>query len=246
MLGFAAVLLLSACSPSVPDVALETATPTATSTNTPVWFPPTATYTPSPTRAASPTAGPLEAVGELLLADTFGDDANWATNNSGSSSAVIANGRITLTTQIANAVVLSTRSEPVFSDFYAQIIVSPSLCDGEDEYGFIFRADPEGEHYRFTLSCDGRAKLDRYRNGTQIPSITWVEHNAIPRVAPSKSTLAVWAQESELRFFVNDTLVFTASDTVLYEGLLGVFIRSRGEGTLSVSFSDLQVWALEE
>jgi hypothetical protein len=58
--------------------------------------------------------------------------------------------------------------------------------------------------------------------------------------------LSVWASGSEMRFFVDDMLLFTVNDTLLYSGRLGVFIRARGEGPLTVSFSDLMIYALEE
>ena len=63
---------------------------------------------------------------------------------------------------------------------------------------------------------------------------------------PSKARLAVWASANELRFFVDDMLLFSLENAVIFEGSIGVYIRARGQGTLSVSFSDLQVWALED
>lgn len=240
------LLLLAACAPAEPSAPTETSLPTASPTATIDWFPATATHTPTATAEPSPTPNLHPGVGALLLSEDFADDEYWDTSQSDNSSALVANGRLTLRTQLANGLVLSARNEVAYRDFYAEITASPSICDGEDEYGLVVRNNSSGNHYRFALSCDGRAKVDRFHNGSLVIHESWVTSLVVPAVAPSVSRIAVWASGSQLRFFVNDTLIFTTSDPILFVGRLGVFIRQDGSGTQSVSFSDLQVWALEE
>ena len=242
MLG--CLLILAACAPQGEVLATPTALPTPPATETTDWFPATATPTLMPIVELSPTPDLLPGLGTQLLIDDFSDDAVWATSQSDSSSAMLANGRISLSTNETGNVVLSTRSEPFFGDFYAEISASPGLCDGEDEYGFVVRAASLGDQYRFGLSCDGRAKVDRILGGGASRPLGWLASPIIPSIMPSQARLAVWALGSEMRFFVDDVLLFSIDNAVIFEGTLGVYIRSRGQGTLSVAFSDLQVWAL--
>ena len=224
----------------------QTSPPVATAPATIEWVPPTATSTQQPTAVLSPTPDLRPGVAELILDDDFSDEQMWRSSQSDSASAILANNRLTLATDLPNGLLLTTRPEPAFGDFYAELSVSPSLCSGVDEYGFVVRASATGDHYRFALSCDGRAKVERIYNGASSLQAQWVENPLIPSRAPSNIRLGVWASGSDLRFFINDFYLFEVRDTVVYRGTLGVFARSRGQGALSVSFSDLQVWALEE
>jgi hypothetical protein len=47
-------------------------------------------------------------------------------------------------------------------------------------------------------------------------------------------------------FFVNDLYLFSVTDTQIFKGNVGVFVHTAGEGDVSVSFSDLQVWRVEK
>lgn len=239
------MMVLSACAAQGEILATPTSLPTQPATETPIWFPATTTPTLMPTAAQSPTPDLHPGLGAQLLNDDFSEDSVWATSQSETSSAMLANGRISLSTNEAGNVVLSTRSEPLFGDFYAEISANPGLCEGEDEYGFVLRAASLGDQYRFGLSCDGRAKVDRILGGGASRPLGWLANPIIPSIVPSQIRLAVWASGSELRFFADDVFLFSIDNAVIFEGTLGVYIRARGQGTLSVAFSDLQVWALE-
>jgi hypothetical protein len=127
------------------------------------------------------------------------------------------------------------------SDFYAEITASPTLCRDQDEYGLLLRVSEDQDYYRFSLSCDGHARLDRVIGQDASSPQPWVLSGAIPPGAPSVSNLAVWAAGSEIRFFVNDEYLFTIHDPVLPTGLLGVFARSASDMAVTVNFSDLVV-----
>jgi len=238
-------IILSACTPQAEILATATPTDVQVPTETIIWFPATATPTQLPVAEQSPTPDPHPGLGAQLLSDDFSTASFWPTNQSESSAAIISNGRITLSTSLSGNVVLSTRTEPAFGDFYAEITASPGLCDGEDEYGFIIRSASLGDQYRFGLSCDGRAKVDRILGAEASRPLGWIASPVIPSIMPSNVRLAVWGSGSELRFFVDDVFLFSLENAVIFEGGLGVYVRARGQGGLSVSFSDLQVWALD-
>lgn len=237
--------LLAACLVA-PQPELPTETPEAspTATETPVWFPPTPTASPFPTAVVSPTADLRVGVGELLVEDDFSDAALWSTSTDNNAAASISNGRLNLSLKSTKSYLITTRITPSFMDFYAEVTASPNFCHGEDEYGLIVRS-LDGNHYRFALSCDGRAKVDRYYNNSLSRQAGWVTSGAIPALAPSTSKLAVWAGGGQMHFFVNDFYLFTITDSLLYKGNIGVFVHTSGEDDASVSFSNLKVWRVE-
>jgi hypothetical protein len=135
----------------------------------------------------------------------------------------------------------SLRDGPILDDFYAEITASPTLCRAADEYGLLIRVSPLLDYYRFSVSCDGQARLDRVYGGQVSSPQPWTPGGMIQVGAPSLSRLGVWAVGKEMRFFVNDAYQFTVRDPLLQSGTLGVFARSAGDTAVTVSFSNLVV-----
>ncbi|MEX2161870.1 MAG: hypothetical protein WD751_08155 [Anaerolineales bacterium] len=244
--GLSALFLLftTACRVTfAPPVPTEAPTPAPTATATPIWFPPTATPTPFTGGNLAPTPDMRPGIGELLLVDDLSQADPWTTASDANGVAAVSEGTLHLTLREERSYMFSLRTAPVFTDFYAEITANPSLCDGQDEYGFVVRAK-DGDHYRLALTCDGHAKAERYQGGSLSRQAGWVQDLAIPSLAPSSSRLAVWASGEQMHFFVNDFYLFSIRDTQLYFGTLGVFVHAAGEGDVSVSFDDLQVWTL--
>jgi hypothetical protein len=248
-LTFASAVLLLACSGCrvtfAPAAPTETPTPAPTATATIQWFPPTPTASPFPTPNATPTPDLRPGIGELLLEDDFSDESFWTTGRDDDGVVMVSGGTIYLGLNAERSYLYSTRISPVFRDFYAEITASTTLCRNEDEYGLLIRG-LDGDHYRFALSCDGRAKVDRYLGAGLSRQAGWAQNQAVPSLAPASTRLAVWASGSQLHFFVNDLFLFSVNDTQLFRGTLGVYVHTAGSGDVAVSFSDLQVWAVGE
>lgn len=243
-------LSLSACTPAAtPEITPETTiTPTLTTTPTAtiVWFPPTATPTLFPTRVITPTQDYRPNLGEVLLTDDFSSPDSWLLGKTSSGSAALGKNELTIAISEPGAYEYSIRQTPVLTDFYAEITASPTLCRGQDEYGLLMRMSSPGNFYRFSLSCDGKVRMDRVVGGTASSPQPWTPSGAVPPGAPSSSRLAVWALGKEMRFFVNDEYQFTVSDPLLPGGNLGVFARSAGEMDVTVSFTDLIVYDISQ
>jgi hypothetical protein len=245
--AFALLLFSSACivTPAVAIVP-ETTTPSLTPTATQVWFPPT--FTPSPLPQPNITATPnlRPDIGEVLVEDDFSDEEAWTTSSGSQATINIDDGEIHLSLNDDHEYLLAMRNAPAVNDFYAEITASPSLCRGEDEYGFVLRAGDHGL-YRFALTCDGRAKVDRLLGKSSVTrQAGWLENPVVPSVIPATVRLAVWAHGSQIHFFLNDVYLFSVNDTVLWKGTLGVFVHTSGDDDVSVNFSDLKVWALTQ
>lgn len=244
-LGAVLLLLNTAC---IVNVALPaptaTATPAPTETPTIVWFPPTHTPSPIPTAALTPTQDLRPGIGSLLLKEDFEDGTDWSVVADPNATVSVSSGSINLSLRSTNDYLLTTRTSPVFTDFYVEITANPSICRGDDEYGLIVR-DNNGDHYRLSLTCDGRASVQRFFGDSLTRQTEWFTNRTIPDLAPSNSRLAVWADGSQIRFFINDLYLFSVTDTQIFKGTVGVFVHTSGEGDVSVSFSDLQVFALD-
>ena len=239
---------LAACQAAATVVPPEpTATPTATLTVTPtiVWFPPTATHTPFSTPVITPTLEVQPQVGSLILSDDFSDGSAWALGQTASSSIALGKNNLTLALTQPGAYLYTLRNQPLLNNFFLEINANTSLCRGEDEYGLLLRVTPSLEFYRFSLSCDGRTRLDKYFNGRASSPQPWTYSGAVPPGAPGSSRLSVWARGREMRFYINGELQFSLKDPSIEAGSLGLFIRSAGDSAVTVTFSDLVIQEAE-
>lgn len=183
-------------------------------------------------------------VGDLIFEDDFNSAGTWLLGESAKGTVAMGMNELTIAIIQPKAYLSSTRNEPIFGNFYAEISASPNLCAGLDEYGLLFRVRSLGDFYRYSLSCDGQIRLDRVVGGTAGSPQPWMMSASVPRGAPSSSRLGVWAVGRELRFFVNNEFQFAVSDSYHGSGSLGVFGRSAGENAVTVSFSDLRVYQI--
>ncbi len=256
------LVFLTACSGLFPaPISSPKGTPTPTSvsgTETPtatiVWFPPTNTPSAFPTQTILSTPEQRPGLGELLFADSFDSSAGtgttpqpdlWSTSVASQASATVTRNRLILSISAQGPVsIASLRTQPTLGDFYAEASVKLSLCEGKDQFGMIFRAAPGDNYYRFTVSCDGQARLERSVSGFTSPLLPWQSSGDAPIAAPAEVKLGVWAMGSEMRFFLNDNYQFTVLDPVLHTGTLGFFVYASGAAPITASFSDLSVYSV--
>lgn len=238
-------VLASACVAEPPPSPTPAATSTATDTPTATieWFPPTRTPTAVPTRAVSPTPDLAVEAGPELFRDDFSDDSLWTLASSASASAAIANNHLTLSATRERVYLYSLRNQPYLTDFYLEITASPNLCRGADEFGLFLRTTSDFDYYRFGVSCEGQAHVDRLYRGAPNAMQVWQRFPFLPAAA-APVRLAVWAEGREMRFYANGQYLFSVTDSVLGGGSLGLFIRSANSAGMSVNFSDLTVYSL--
>jgi hypothetical protein len=240
--------LLASCLPvatALPPLPTDTPSPpTASPTGTIVWFPPTSTYTPLPpvTPGITPTLDLSPGYGSLIFSDDFLKPEFWTLGRSGAGSAALGKSELSLVVNQPRGYLYSLRQETALSDFYLEMTASPSICRGTDEYGLLVRLVSLQDFYRFGLNCRGEARLDRLIGGEASSPFPPEINGAIPPGAPSTSRLGVWALGKEIRFYANGQYLFTVSDPVLRVGGLGVYSRASGDDTMTVNFSDLDVY----
>jgi len=222
--------------------------PTNTLTPTIIWFPPTPTYTPLPkvTLPVTPTVDFRPRYGDLIFSDDFNDPAMWELGTIQDGVIALGKDELTLAVKKERGYLFSLRQDTILSDFYAEITASPSICRDVDEYGFLLRVSNSSDFYRFSLTCDGQTRVDKFIKGHASSPQPLTMSGAIPPGAPSNSQLAVWAVGKEMRFFANGEHLFTVYEPTLPSGGIGVFARASGEDDVTVSYSNLVVYEATE
>jgi len=245
--GTLLLVFLTACSglfpalPPTPTPVPATGTPTATI----VWFPPTNTPTIFPTQTILSTPQQRPGLGELLFSDPFDQPELWSTAAGSQASATWDRNRLILSISGRGPLFISSlRNQPILRDFYSEVIVTLHLCGEKDQFGMIFRAAPGGNYYRFTVRCDGQARMERSLSGSNQPLLNWLSSGDAPSAAPAQVKLGAWVVGSEMRFFLNNNYQFSVRDRFLYAGTLGFFAYANGATPITVSFSDLSVYSV--
>jgi hypothetical protein len=245
-LAFIVLAGLSACLPAAtPLPPLPTNTqlpPTATATATIVWFPSTPTYTPFPTPVITPTLDVRPEQGNLLIKEDFSNPENWTLGRANQMSVALGKNELSLAISKPGGYLYTLYRQAVPNDFYIEVTASPSLCKDKDEYGLLLRVSPSLEFYRFSLSCDGEVRLDKYFKQVASSPQPWTLSGAVPPGAPSSSRIGVQAQGKTMQFFVNGQFQFSVQDPSLTGGSLGFFARSANDTAVTVSFSDLEIY----
>jgi hypothetical protein len=220
-------------------------TPTETPhpTSTIVWFPPSATPTPRIPASKTPTPLMNPGIGDILFSDNFRFGGLWTTSVSDEGSASVDQNRLTIAAQ-PGIYMLSLRNDVILSNFYAEITAQVSLCRGEDEYGFLFRANAVA-YYRFVINCNGQIRAERVSGNERHPLHPSVKSADAPLDAPGQIRIGVWALGNEMRFFLNDRYQFSITDANYPGGTIGVFARAAADTPVTVNFTDLVVRELE-
>jgi hypothetical protein len=245
--GLLLPVLITACSGILPAPTLTpTAMPaTATATTTILWFPPTETPTPFPTQAVTPTPDLRPGLGGLSFSDTFSQPDLWNTSSGATARATVDHNQLTLSLSGQGPVsITSLRSQPVLDDFYAEVTVMLSLCGPADQYGMLFRQSPGDNYYRLALRCDGMLRIERSLSGSRSPLFDWLPSGDAPIGSPAEARIGIWAAGREMRFFLNDNLQFVVNDPYLPGGTIGFYAFASGVTPITVSFSDLSVFAV--
>ncbi len=242
----AIALFLSGC---IPLSTQPAPTPTLLpATRTPTFpFPtliPTTTLTPLP--SPSPTADPLSGLGEVIYEDGFERDLGWEPQIFGSGGAGLLEGAYSLSARQPFSQILGFSPAAITADAYLQVSARPILCSPDDEYGLIFRTNPLGEYYRFTLNCQGAARLSRITTEGEFVIFTDPQPDSVFPGLLIDNVLAVRMRGKDFTLYVNGSEIARVSDGLLTSGGSGLYIRTRQGGQTTVQFDDYMLWGLSE
>ena len=246
-IGFFALLIQTAClSPSeaAPLPPPIPPSPSPSPTATIIWFPPTATPTLVPTAVITPTVDLRPQIGALIFRDNFVDGSYWSLAQNESSSIALGKNEITIAIAQPKLYLYTLRKAPQLVNFYLEMTLWPNLCQGDDEYGVLFRVTPNLDFYRLALTCNGQLRLDRFYQGKASVPYPKTYSGAVPLGAPSSVPISIWAAEREIILFINNEFQFSLPEAVIPAGNLGFFARSVSSSAVTVNFSDLSVYEI--
>ncbi len=227
---------------SIPPSATASIPPTITETI--VWFPPTETPTPIPTREIVSTAIMAPGIDQILLENGFSEQNKWLSGSFAAGNIAQVDQSLILAVQKPKDFLITFLPGSVFEDFDLQVTANMSLCRGNDAYGILIRSLSEWDYYRFLINCQGEARSERIRNGQTIPLQDWTPANIVAGAAVD-NTIEIWASGSEMRLIINDSYLFSVKDPIFRNGQIGFFARSDGDSALTVNFRDLTVYLLD-
>ncbi len=230
---------LSACSALLDFPTPTPPPPTCAPSPSPtiVWFPPTDTPTPYVASTQAPTPEQKPGVGSVLLTDDFSSPELWDLH----AGIDVSDNQLTIAAQ-PGTYASSFRTDVILNDFYAEITASPVLCMDHDEYGLLFRAPNSIAYYSYTLTCDGKARLDRISVNTHESLQPATPSGDAPTGSPGQVRLGVWAVGSDLRFFLNGRYQFSVTDRNYASGGIGVFANAVADTPVTVTFSNLVIY----
>jgi hypothetical protein len=129
-------------------------------------------------------------------------------------------------------------------NFYSEVLIQNEICQQQDEFGIAFRFRSASEHYRFTLTCDGKSRFTRVIGGRDSVLIPLTDTFAARRGVPAQNRLAVLAAGSAYRFFINDLEVFSARDSSLPSGGIALMVWARKGRHATVSYDNFLIHVL--
>lgn len=240
-----AIFFLSACV-SVENLPTPSATPTPVPA-TPTFFFPTLVPTSTQTPAPSPTATPdiIAGLDQVLFQDRFSTELDWQTLDTRVGGASYLEGRFSLAVNQPHTFYNAISPAPAFRDGYLEVQAQAFICSEGDSFGLIFRVTPEGDHYRYTLSCAGEVRVSRISGGDEFVLLPDTRTNSALSGLLVDNRMAVLLSGDDSRFYLNGIEVFSDQDSALPAGRAGLIVRARAGGQTTVSFDNFVVRALK-
>ncbi len=179
----------------------------------------------------------MAGAGETLYQTDFERAQGWPLGHDALGATSLLEGRLSFVVSLPSVTRVALSPAPAVRDFILQAHFSPLVCDGQDEYGLIFRQTPEGQHLRFTVTCTGGVRARRVDGGGPRALVPFIDlHPAVASGAPGRNRLSVRAVGEEVHLYVNGVQVLKISDSSPVAGNSGLVVTSdpRGQTTLMI------------
>jgi len=186
-----------------------------------------------------------DGAGPLLFQASFAPEEGWLLSSDADGAASLSGGSLVIAVSRPGASRYIQVPVPPMADFLLETTIRANLCDAEDEVGLLFRVGLHEDHYRYTLSCSGVARLTRVLGTSAIVLAGPADAlSAIPG-SPAENRLAVLARGQAFTFYVNGAEVLQSHDSQLSFGSFAVFVRSASQGQTTAAVTSLTVRALQ-
>lgn len=235
------LILLAACGPStLPATSTPPAVPASATATVPFPTVP-ATATPPPAPTVSPTPDILAGLGDVLFFDDFSFNHGWPLGEAAVGGTSLLDGRLVIAVREPRQYRMAVRARPSLADFYAEAVVTSTLCSPGDEFGIVFRVNSLAEHYRYTISCEGTARVRRLLVDASRALVLPEASPAVFAGPLAVNRIAVRVSGDRFRFYVNGVEILQARDATLPSGRIGFYVRASRQGQSTIAFDDLLV-----
>lgn len=186
---------------------------------------------------------PLEM--NVLYRDSFapGETGPWMVEGDAQGRTAVLDERLIIQIDTPVTMQFATLPEPIFTDFVLQVEARLLAGSLQSSYGVLFRMQDTTRFYRFEVTPDGFYMVER-RNADGswtrfVPD--WTVAPAIRQGIGVVNQLRIEAIGSDMRFYVNDTLLQQVTDAQYAAGTIALDAGTFGEGGLQVAFDNLLV-----
>lgn len=181
----------------------------------------------------------------VLYRDSFvvGETGPWQVEGDALGRTAVLDEQLVIQVNAPAMIQFATLSEPLFSDFVLQVDGRILVGVPQSSYGVLFRMQSATQFYRFSITGDGQYMVER-RNADGswtrfVPD--WTSTPAINQGVGAVNQLRITATGSNMRFYVNDTLLQQVVDDQYASGTMGLDAGTFGHPELQVAFDNLVV-----
>lgn len=174
---------------------------------------------------------------------TFDAKGTWGTGNEPDVTGNVQGGVYDMVVEAESGIFWATANQSLG---YGTYRLEATQVDGplDNGYGLMFLMDTQrNDFYLFEVSGDGFVWIGRCMercNEDIVPLVEdgWFPSDAVKVGINQTNVLRVEARDGAMKFYVNDTLVGEAVDTVLTEGDIGVAVETYGAGGVQIHFDN--------
>jgi hypothetical protein len=181
----------------------------------------------------------------VIFSDDFSRELDWIAAELAPGGLSVSDDRLIMSVRQSNSLYMAISPTDPVTNAYLEVEVRPELCSTNDEFGLVFRVNEGFEHYRFTLTCQGEARVIGVIDGTERVLIPNSSSTAIFPGLYLSNRLGVLMENDQFRFFINGEEVFSDRDLSLTNGRVGLLVRARQSGQTTASFDDFTIRGLQ-
>ncbi|RMG96035.1 MAG: hypothetical protein D6706_10915 [Chloroflexi bacterium] len=190
-------------------------------------------------------AEPEPVADSALVYETFtsGEYGPWLIEGDEKASTAVTDGVLLIEIHEPDTVQFATLSEPILSDFVAEVDARLLAGDTESSFGLLARMQGPNAFYRFEITASGLYMVERYNpDGTWTRFLPdWTPSPAINQGINVPNRLKLVAIGRSLSFYVNDVFLHQVADAEFVSGTIGLDAGTFGRAGLRVAFDNLVV-----
>jgi hypothetical protein len=181
----------------------------------------------------------------FLFQDEFDRNNGWGVGEDSLGGTSLADGKLVLSVRNPKTYRYALSPAPQLTDFYAEVVVRPLICNPDDEFGLMFRFDPNGNHFRLSLACNGSVRVVRVLGGQSFNMIPPTETYEVIPGPLVENRIGVLAVGADFYLFINGVEVLRMRNAEIPVGTVGFFVHAESSGQTTVAFDHLSVRAVE-